>query len=60
MKQRDHLIDALRYATMCKRKGKQLTECEPVSGYGGPIPFGAQRQSQQVQYADTVTDVFER
>jgi phage terminase large subunit-like protein len=60
VKQRDHLCDALRYAMMMKRKGRPLSECDAVPGYGGPMPFGARRSSGQVEYAQTVEDVFER
>jgi phage terminase large subunit-like protein len=60
VKQRDHLVDALRYALMMKRKGKPLSETDVVPGYGGPMPFGARRQSSEVQFADSQQDVFER
>jgi phage terminase large subunit-like protein len=59
VKQRDHLVDALRYALMMKRKGKPLAECDAVPGYGGPMPFGAHRRSSEVQFADEPTDVFD-
>jgi hypothetical protein len=59
VKQRDHLVDALRYAMMMKRKGKRLAECDAVTGYGGPVPFGAQRQNQGPQFADAPTDLFD-
>ena len=61
VKQRDHLVDSLRYCLMMKRKGKPLSECDGVPGFGGPMPFGAQRYSSgEVQFADSQEDVLER
>src|SRR5262249_2192713 len=37
VKSRDHLIDAFRYAVMCKRQGKRRLECDGV-GHGA-MPF---------------------
>jgi phage terminase large subunit-like protein len=43
VKERDHMVDALRYAIMMKRSGKVLDECE---GVGGTVPlYGAQRRA---------------
>lgn len=59
VKQRDHLIDALRYAVMMKRSGKPRLECEGV-GFGN-MPFAGHRpdRSREQQVAkNTNFDVF--
>jgi hypothetical protein len=42
VKSRDHLIDAFRYALMCKRQGKPRSECDGV-GFGN-MPLAGQRR----------------
>jgi phage terminase large subunit-like protein len=50
VKERDHLIDALRYGCMCRRQGRARSECDGV-GYGA-MPFAGQRRaSSGQQYA---------
>jgi phage terminase large subunit-like protein len=47
VKERDHLIDALRYGIMMKRSGRPRSECDGV-GFG-TMPFAAQRRSSPVR-----------
>jgi phage terminase large subunit-like protein len=44
VKERDHLIDAMRYATMMRRQGRPRSECDGI-GYGA-MPFAGQRRER--------------
>jgi len=44
VKERDHLIDAMRYAIMMKRSGRARSECDGV-GYGA-MPYAGQRRDR--------------
>jgi hypothetical protein len=44
VKERDHLIDALRYAIMMKRSGRPRSECDGI-GYGNQ-PYAGQRRDR--------------
>jgi hypothetical protein len=44
VKERDHLIDAMRYAIMMRRQGRTRSECDGV-GFGN-MPFAGQRRER--------------
>jgi phage terminase large subunit-like protein len=44
VKERDHLIDAMRYAIMMKRSGRARSECDGI-GYGA-APYAGQRRDR--------------
>jgi hypothetical protein len=44
VKERDHLIDAMRYAIMMRRSGRARSECDGV-GFGA-MPFAGQRRER--------------
>jgi hypothetical protein len=47
VKERDHLIDAMRYAIMMRRSGRARSECDGV-GFGA-MPFAGQRRERSEQ-----------
>jgi hypothetical protein len=47
VKQRDHLVDALRYAIMMKRSGRPRSDCDGV-GFGS-MPYAGQRRTSSAE-----------
>jgi phage terminase large subunit-like protein len=48
VKERDHLIDAMRYGVMMRRQGRTRSECDGV-GFG-TMPFAGQRRDRSDQH----------